>query len=54
MTTEDMDEFTIKRWATLIMGVNLIYDTATKCGVPDDEVTLKQNYLVKYIWVIKG
>ena len=49
MDAKEMDEFTIKRWAALIDGVNLIYNNAEKCGVKESRVVLKQGHLVKYI-----
>ena len=49
MNTEQMDIFTLKRWGALIDAVNTIYDVAEKNGMDLEEVTLKQNHLVRYV-----
>lgn len=49
MIVEEMDTFTLKRWSALIDAVNIIYDKSEKCGIPEKDMTLKQNHLVKYI-----
>lgn len=46
---EEMDKFTILRWKALIEGVNMILDKAEENGLDADQVTLKQNHLVRYI-----
>ena len=49
MTVEDMDKFTILRWSALLEGINLIYDKAEKNGISEENVTFKQNHIIRYI-----
>lgn len=44
-----MDRFTILRWSALMDGINMIYDKAEKNGISEDEITFKQNHIVRYI-----
>lgn len=49
MTVDEMDRFTILRWSALMDGINMIYDKAEKNGISEDEITFKQNHIVRYI-----
>lgn len=49
MTVDEMDKFTVLRWAALFEGVNMIFDKAEKNGISEDAVTFKQNHIVRYI-----
>ena len=49
MTVQDMDKFTLLRWVALLDGVNLIYNKGLECGLTDDQISLKQTHLTKYI-----
>lgn len=48
-SVKDMDVYTIKRWAALIEGVQLISAEAKRKGIPDDQIEFKPNHLVSYI-----
>ena len=49
MTVDEMDTFTLLRWSALLDGVNMIYDKGLECGLRDDQISLKQTHLSKYI-----
>ena len=49
MSINEMDKYTILRWGALMDGVTLILDKAEENGLSEDQVTIKQNHLVKYI-----
>ena len=48
-TINEMDKFTILRWSALMDGVNMILDKAEENGLEPEDVTLKQNHLIRYV-----
>jgi hypothetical protein len=48
-TINEMDKFTILRWNALMEGVNMILDKAEDNGIAPEDVTLKQNHLIRYV-----
>ncbi len=46
-TVDEMDEYTLKRWAALIDGIAIIEEHAKKNNITNFEY--KQNYLIDYI-----
>ena len=49
MSIQEMDNFTLLRWKALLDGVNIIYDKTEDCGISEDNVSLRQTHLVRFI-----
>jgi len=48
-SVENMDEFTLKRWYALIIGVDMICKEAEKQNIPIANIDFKQNHLSAFV-----